>query len=445
MASVPTQAAESPPDLTRHHSGRDVAFVWLLRTRWAATAAFAVAMVVAQEVLRVPLQFAPLFVLWTLALCTNAAAAWVPKHRQATAGAWLLAFDVLVLTAILAISGGPTNPFSALYLVYVTLAAMTASGRATTAITTLAIVAYGSLFVLPLQLLDPHAGHAMGHAGHGAHMMGGASAFDAHLYGMFLALAVTAALLAGFVTRLAAALRRREEELREARAAVARGERLHALTTLSAGAAHELGTPLGTIALVAREIERRVSADEALHSVREDAALVRAEVDRCRAILDRMAGRTGEPVGEAQEEVSLSALLAAVRDRLHESDAARVLLDEGGDLTLRVPPRAMTQVLENLVRNGLDASPTDAVRVSATVSQEGDRPRVQVRVADHGAGMGPELLARAGEPFFTTKDVGRGMGLGLYLSRAVVEQLGGRFELRSDSGVGTEVCMELPA
>jgi two-component system sensor histidine kinase RegB len=276
-------------------------------------------------------------------------------------------------------------------------------------------------------------------------MMGGASAYDAHLYGMFLALAVTAALLAGFVTRLAAALRRREDELREARAAVARGERLHALTTLSAGAAHELGTPLGTIALVAREIERRVSGDEVLHSVREDAALVRAEVDRCRAILDRMAGRTGEPVGEAREEVSLSVLLAAVRDRLHESDAARVLLDEGGEVTLRVPPRAMTQVLENLVRNGLDASPTEAVRVSATLSGEGEGQHVQLRVADRGAGMSPEQLARAGEPFFTTKDVGRGMGLGLYLSRAVVEQLGGRFELRSDSGVGTEVCMELPA
>ncbi|MBK8588321.1 MAG: HAMP domain-containing histidine kinase [Sandaracinaceae bacterium] len=421
-------------------SGHNVAFLWLLRTRWAATAAFAVAVVVAQEVLQLRLQLTPLFVLWSLALATNAAAAWVPREKQAVAGAWLLGFDMSVLTLILGIAGGPSNPFSALYLVYVTLAAMTLSGRVTAALTVFAIVAYGALFMVPPELLDPHAGHY----GHTAHMgqQDGTSAYDAHLYGMFLALAVTAALLAGFVTRLASALRRREQELSVARAEVSRAERLTALTTLSAGAAHELGTPLGTIALVAKEIERRASGDDLLASIREDAALVRAEVARCRGILDRMAGRTGEPVGEARETITIADLVAAALERLHAADAQRVTLTAGGDEVVRVPPRALTQVLENLVRNGLDAASESRVRVAA---ERGDDGIVSVHVADDGPGMSSDDLARAGEPFFTTKDVGHGMGLGLYLSRAVIEQLGGTFELRSTTGVGTEVSFVIPA
>lgn len=418
-------------------SGRDVAFLWLLRTRWAATAAFAVAVVVAQEVLQLRLQLTPLFVLWSLALATNAAAAWVPKTKQSVAGAWLLGFDVIVLTLILGIAGGPSNPFSALYLVYVTLAAMTLSGRVTAVLTAFSILAYGALFVAPLHVLDPHAGHA-GHMGHASDT----SAYDAHLYGMFLALAVTAALIAGFVTRLAGALKRREEELSQARAEVSRAERLTALTTLSAGAAHELGTPLGTIALVAKEIEKRAAADTQLESIREDAALVRAEVSRCRAILDRMAGRTGEPIGEAHETLTIADVVGAALERLHAPDAARVTLVAGGDLVVRVPPRALTQVLENLVRNGLDAAPASRVRVQAERRDDG---AVRVQVVDDGLGMSSDALARAGEPFFTTKDVGHGMGLGLYLSRAVVEQLGGSFELRSTTGVGTEVSFVLPA
>lgn len=426
----------SPSFDSERDSGRDVAFLWLLRTRWAATAAFAVAVVVAQEVLQLRLQLMPLFVLWSLALATNAAAAWVPKAKQAVAGAWLLGFDVAVLTLMLGIAGGPSNPFSVLYLVYVTLAAMTLSGRVTAALTAFSILAYGALFVAPLHLLDPHAGHA-GHMGHASDT----TAYDAHLYGMFLALAVTAALIAGFVTRLAGALKRREEELGLARAEVSRAERLTALTTLSAGAAHELGTPLGTIALVAKEIEKRAGTDSQLGSIREDAALVRAEVDRCRAILDRMAGRTGEPVGEARESMSIAALLDAARERLHSADAARVTLASGGELQVKVPPRALTQVLENLVRNGLDAAPESRVRVDAERQAVGT---VRVQVVDDGPGMSGDALARAGEPFFTTKDVGHGMGLGLYLSRAVVEQLGGTFELRSTAGVGTEVSFVIP-
>jgi two-component system sensor histidine kinase RegB len=109
---------------------------------------------------------------------------------------------------------------------------------------------------------------------------------------------------------------------------------------------------------------------------------------------------------------------------------------------VHVPPRALTQVLENLVRNGLDAAPESRVRVGAERAGDGT---VRVQVADDGPGMSSDALARAGEPFFTTKDVGHGMGLGLYLSRAVVEQLGGTFELRSTTGVGTEVSFVIPA
>ncbi len=431
---------------------RDVAFLWLVRTRWAATFAFAAGIVVAQEVLHVPLRLPPLVTLWSLAVATNALAAWIPKPREEQAATGLLLFDIVSLTAMLAITGGPANPFNALYLVYITLAAMTLSGRVTASLTALAIIAYGLLFALePLGLArwlggaGPHAAHGGG-AAHAMHT--GGTPYSAHLYGMFLAFSTTAVLTAVFVGRLAAALREREVELHDARVRVERGERLAALSTLSAGAAHELGTPLGTIALVAKEMEKRLHAlapELGLQTVAEDAALVRSEVQRCRQILDRMAGRTGEPAGEAEAERPLSDLVAEASARLHPSAAARVESASLTDELLRVPPKAFVQVLENLLRNSLDASADATVEVRAS-SKEGPAGQrwVEVCVSDNGPGMSKELLARAGEPFFTTKDAGHGMGLGLYLARAVIEQLGGVFEMSSSPGAGTEVRLTLP-
>jgi two-component system sensor histidine kinase RegB len=109
---------------------------------------------------------------------------------------------------------------------------------------------------------------------------------------------------------------------------------------------------------------------------------------------------------------------------------------------VRGPPRALGDALRGLLKNAVQASPPDR-EVILRVSAEHDRVRASVR--DAGPGMPPEILARVGEPFFTTKGPGDGMGLGLFLTRALAEQLGGEFHIVSHPGSGTEAWIELPA
>jgi two-component system, sensor histidine kinase RegB len=329
--------------------------------------------------------------------------------------------DTLILTALLAFTGGASNPFSVLYLVQVTWAAVILGPRWAWVLVGMSAAGYGLLFLLP---------GPSGHAGH--------EHFPLHLQGMWLAFAVTASMIATFVARLSQELRQREAEVAALQKQAALNDKLASLSTLAAGAAHELGTPLATIALAAGELVR---ATEALGGgIAEDAALIRSEVQRCRQILMAMAAEAGEMQGEAFEPVSASSLLEAVRLALPEAEARRLKVEVDPALgALRLPRNALQQVLQSLVRNSFDASAEQVV-----LRLRGNGAHYRFEVEDRGSGMAPEVLARAGEPFFTTKPPGKGMGLGLFLARAVTERLGGSMSLSSLPAQGTKVTLELP-
>jgi len=256
-----------------------------------------------------------------------------------------------------------------------------------------------------------------------------------------VAFAVAAAFIVYFLRRVLRALHEREAELAAARHLAARHEKLASLATLAAGAAHELATPLGTIAIAARELERHVSAAGADAA---DLALIRAQVARCREILQQMATDAGQSAGETPRAVPAAALVDEARAALEDAGARIEVTIEAGaeDAHLAVPPRAAAHALGGVLKNALEASPAGAtveVRVGAAAG------RVRLDVRDHGPGMPPDVLARAGEPFFTTKPPGRGMGLGLFLARTLFEQLGGGLELARAPGGGARVSVFLPA
>jgi two-component system sensor histidine kinase RegB len=208
----------------------------------------------------------------------------------------------------------------------------------------------------------------------------------------------------------------------------ARHARLAGLATLAAGAAHELSTPLGTIAVTASELEQVLEA--ATPNVAADLALIQTEVRRCRTILDKLAVRAGQPSGERLQATTVAAVAHDVSLALPAADRRRFTAVLPDSIAVTWPAEAITGTLANLVRNGLQASrPSGAVALDAAADGDG---WVHLTIADRGGGMSAEELSRLGEPFFTTRAEGDGMGLG------------GSIAFESMTGRGTTVRIRLP-
>ncbi len=405
---------------------------WLLLLRWGAAAGQAVTVFVVWAWLGIELPLSTLFFLIGVGAATNVAATqWASRALRVpeAAPAVVMLIDVAILTGLLAATGGASNPFSTLYLVNIALAAAVLRPRWTWALVVVSIGCFGLLFSVS-------AGDdgAMSHAAHGN--------LGLHFEGMFVAFVVSAAFIAYFVQRVTRELALREGELADARHARARAERLAALGTLAAGAAHELSTPLSTIAVVARELERKLAATDGQDEAAEDSRLVREQVDRCRRILDQMSADAGEVRGEKFVAVGLAELVSESTDGLRGGDRLDVIVQPVVPArSLYVPRRAVVQALRAVAKNALEASPKDT-SVEVRAGLEGEEWRIHVR--DHGPGMPDDVLARVGEPFFTTKGPDRGMGLGVFLAQTVLCGLGGGLELRSRPGVGTTAELRLP-
>jgi two-component system, sensor histidine kinase RegB len=350
------------------------------------------------------------------------------RFNQETLGA-VFCLDTICLTALLGVTGGPTNPFSLLYLVQITLSAVVLRKIWTWILGILSTAGFGLLFFfhLPSVAFEPH------HAEQG---------LSPHLIGMWIAFVVAAALITFFTGKIADALRKREQDVLVLQEQVAKNERLASLVTLAAGAAHELGTPLSTIAVVARELEHyaaNVGSNDAVHA---DAQLIRSEVDRCRRILERMSAQSAEPMGETPTSVRLHDLLTQVLAQFSGSRRALVeieLADE--ELAAVLPVQATVQSVAALVQNALDAT---ADQRPIVISASRRDFSLSITVRDHGHGMPSNVLRRIAEPFFTTKEPGKGMGLGTFLVRTFAESLGGRVLFDSAPGQGTTVTVDLP-
>lgn len=419
-----------PPGGDTQEQTSRVVIPWLIRLRWMSLVALAAAGWAATAFWGVRLPTSAIVTLLAAMAVTNTALGYelrTPTPRRSVMGGALL-LDAGLLTVVLYLVGGPLNPFSIVYLVGITMAAVTLGHRWAVSLATFSVVAYGAVFSYnrPFQFHDPSASSGL---------------LALHLYGMWVALAAAAGLIAYFVSRIAEALEQREHELTLSRAAAARSERLASLFALGAGAAHELATPLSTIRTAAIELERSLGEQPASsQSVHDYVSMIRGEVDRCTTVLDGLSGRAAS-ASAAVLGVSLPGLIGDVRTRLGDALAGRldVTLPEH-PVAVLAPAEPLCQVLVALVRNAFDASSKEQ-RVALRVAQQ---PTFRAEVIDHGRGMTEDEAARAGEPFFTTKPPGAGLGLGLFLARAFADQMGGTLRWQSSVPSGTSVTLELP-
>jgi two-component system sensor histidine kinase RegB len=341
----------------------------------------------------------------------------------------VLALDAIVLSVLIDLTGGALNPFSTLFLVNIALAAALLPGTWAWALSGVNLLAYGALFVHEW-IASP-----------GHHIDIGPTPSFMRLHAIWIAFCFAAAFIVYFMRRVARALADRERELQLVQIRSERREKLASLATLAAGAAHELSTPLSTIAVVSQELRRTLAG--APPEVQADLALIRDQVARCREILDRMALHAGENAGEPFARLGLKEWADGALDGVPEPSRVTLEIAPGAEAACVLgPPRALGDALRGLLKNAIQASPPG---VSVRLWMGADDGKVRVAVVDQGRGMPPDVLKRAGEPFFTTKVPGEGMGLGLFLTRTLVDHLGGEFTMASRPGVGTEVRIELPA
>ncbi len=401
----------------------------LLLLRVAALGGLLAGAVANRLALGAPLPVLPTAVVIAAVAAITALAWW--RHRpEGAAGQRMvvgqLLVDVVALTLLLWLTGGSSNPFAPLYLLPVTVAAAALRPLQTWLVAGAAAAGYTALMFLP------QGGHPLPHGDH---------RFAGHLWGMWFGFLLAAGLVALFVARIGRALRARDQALAEARERALEAGRLLALGTLAAGTAHELGTPLATMAVLAGELRDELGADA---SVARRLDLLRSQIDRCKETLARMATHAGEAPAGGGRALPLPQYLDEVLDewrRLRPQARVSIQLDGAGS-PLVVADRTLTQAIVNVLNNAADASGADDALVE--VRARWDAGALDLAVRDHGPGLSPALAGQIGNAFVSTKEPGRGMGLGLYLARLTLARLGGEIELQNAPGDGALARIRLP-
>lgn len=344
-----------------------------------------------------------------------------------------LLLDVLGLSLLLYFSGGASNPFVSYFLVPVTIAAATLGWRYTAVLAALALACYTVLLFhyQPLAVLTPAS--ADPHAAHLANT--GDDPLNLHTIGMWFNFLVSAALIAWFVVKMAEEIRRQQERLSRYREDTLRNEQILAIATQAAGTAHELGTPLGTMAVILKDLQLDHAGDAALQA---DIRLLQQQVETCRQSLQTLA-RKADFRSYRPETVALQDFLRELLEQwqlLRPEISCEFRLQAGNapaihvDLTLR-------QALINLLNNAADASPGGIALQASWETAEW-----QLQILDSGAGIKREIREQLGTRIASTKE--SGMGVGLVLSQATISRLGGRVQLYALEGQGTLTEIVLP-
>lgn len=339
-----------------------------------------------------------------------------------------LIVDVIALTAVLYFTGGATNPFAWFLLVPHSITSTLLARRYVWVMAFITSLSYTLVvfFYRPLVHLD----HPM-EMGMGGH-------FAEHVMGMWIGFVLSTFLLAYFVAGMAESLRKRNALLSEMKERMFRDERLVALGTLATGAAHELGTPLGTMAVVVHELEiDMMEAGNQSGSVK--LSIIQEQIERCKSVLSSITETATEEKHDAGQLLSVEQYIANVLTQWKISNLninfVQSVSGEG------VPPKlisdiALTRALLNILDNAAQVSP-DYVKLLL----DWDEANIRLFIEDEGTGMDESTLAELGGAITSSKEAG--LGLGIYITKATIERLDGTvtWENRRSKGVLVAICL----
>ena len=404
-----------PPalELAQHHPRRNVRLDTLVRLRWLAVVGQTTAVLVVYFGLEFPLP------LWTC-LAAIALSAWLnvalrlrfhlTQRLEPDRAAWLLAFDIAELAVLLYLTGGLQNPFSFLFLGPVLLSATALPPRYTVLLGIFA-VACATLLVfthypLPWDDADPLVLPPV------------------YMMGVWLSILLAIGFIGVYAWQITEESRQLADALAATELVVLREQHLSQLDGLAAAAAHELGTPLSTITVIAKELENAIPAD-APHG--EDVRLLRSQASRCRDILSKITelSSSGAPFDRTPITSLIEEVVAPHRDFDVAINVSAPSEHETEPVGARNP--AILYGLGNLLENAVDFA-----REQVDVVTQWDDATIEITITDDGPGFAPDILARIGEPYVTTRrrkpdgndDQPAGLGLGFFIAKTLLERSG---------------------
>ena len=349
------------------------------------------------------------------------------RHGRTTNSALFLALlvDVASLTAQLYFSGGISNPFAFLYLLQVILGAVLLAAWSTWTLVGVTTVCMATLseVAMPLTLPRDH----------------GVLFFTLYVQGVLICFILIAALVVVFITRINANLRSGDAQLARLRQRAAEEEHIVRMGLLASGAAHELGTPLATLAVILGDW-RHLPQVRAHAELLEEVTEMETQLQRCKTIVSGILLSAGETRGESSAPTTLRRFVDDLAAKWRSSrPVAEFIYDNRitSDLEV-VVDSTVAQMLCNVLDNALEASPA---WLGLTVAVEHEW--LILHVSDCGSGFTPAMLAHGGTPYYSSK--GRaGSGLGLFLSMNVARTLGGSLSVANRAEGGAVVAMRLP-
>jgi len=427
--SAVVTSVDDPVSARRPGGGVSVSLRMLLLVRWLAVAGQTATLLVVQFGLGFELPIVAAFAVVGTSAFLNIMGT---VARGSTArlveieAAFYLGYDIVQLCVLLFLTGGLQNPFAILAIAPVTVAATVLSRGSIISLSTLTVAAITVLAVYHMPL-----------PWHGTPPV-----FPPlFILGVWSALTFAALFIAGYIWSVAEEARRMRDAFAETQLALAREQRVSAVGALVAAAAHQLGSPLATIAVVAKELARDLPADSP-HA--EDAALLLSQSERCRTILTDLARQRVSESGAPYARLPISALVEAAGEPyrapgVHVIYATGAGGSDGAEPQVARSPEVM-HGLGNLIQNAVGFAQREVIVTTAWTTRE-----ITVEVVDDGPGFTQAMLARIGEPYISSRGGdGQHMGLGIFIARSLLERTGARLAFGNLAEGGAQVMVEWP-